>query len=180
MKKTLLMTALVTAAVLPATTLTPPAQAHAATIARSSTPTFSDEAVIEFFATGQGPLASMQADLAGFVPAGTPSLTSDELTELTEEYRAADANFHADVTEAVQSGDPFRTLDGLRALQRISKKIAAEHGVQTGTGSGKCATVLVVALAFWVVLAVVPLSVDAPQDDMTNEKLAADLAAAFA
>lgn len=124
-------------------------------------------------------MADANPSLSRFIPSTPSAITDEEVAALTSEYTAAYPNFHRDVTLQLQSGDPYATLDGLQALRVASETVARETPLEIGIGDGKCATVLVVALAFFVVLGVAVVR-DIPDEGITNEAFAAELASSFA
>lgn len=144
----------------------------------SATERFSDSEVVEFLATGRGPMADAHPSLTRFIPPTDIALTREEVDELTDEYTSADARFHEDVTQRLQSGDPYVTLQGLASLRAASEAVAKVSGAPANVGEGKCATVLAVALAFWIVLAIAVVR-ELPEEGITNEAFAAELATAF-
>lgn len=193
MKNLLSTIAIIACAALGAVAVTPQnAQASQSSAASQSdlgsgggtfAPEFGDVDVLEFMATGRGPMAEAFPDLATLVPRTSVRLESQERHDLLEAYLKAEPRFNELVTRPLQSGDPYETLDGLNALQKVTSIIAKDRQASPDVvGDGKCATLVAVALWLAVALAVVlwvPARVaDQTGAPLTTERFAADLSMA--
>lgn len=145
---------------------------------------YSDAQVVEFLGTGQGPLAKKFPALLEYVPQTETGITPAEVNKLVARYERVDPKFHATVTVPLQSGNPYTTLAAINKLEKDSDALSAgTTAVAPNVAVGDCATVLAVALALWVVLALflwVPAAVPVGTNNtLTNESFAAQIAAGF-
>lgn len=192
MRKSIALTAALATAVAAVTTFaaTTPASATSTSVKTSTVTTsssklaYSDKDVLSFLASGRGPLAEQVPQLQQYVPSTESELTPAQLDKLLALFTKADPQFHRNVTVPLQSGDPYKTLAAVKAVEKDTSAVSRANTVRTGgTYTGDCATVLAVALAFYVVLGVVlwvPAAVTPKSSDpLTDEAFAAKIAAGF-